>query len=130
MRISNFNLEQLEETNSALPKLQLSSVQLNYSLIYRDRERNILPYCDREGIALLAYYPLGHGKLVLNPGLEKVSAKNSKMKAQVALRWLAQKQNVFQILRASSWAHVIENVGASNWELSAEDMAYLESRLR
>jgi len=130
MGVSNFNLKQLEEANAALPKSQLSSIQLNYSLIHRNVERDILPYCDREGIALLAYYPLGHGRLVRNGGLEKVSVKNNKTKAQIALRWLAGKRNVFPIPRASSAAHVIENVGASDWELSAEDMADLESRFR
>ena len=67
---------------------------------------------------------------MLNAGLEGVSVKNGKTKAQVSPRWLAGKQNVFPILGASSWAHVIENAGASNWELSAEDTTDFESRFR
>lgn len=67
---------------------------------------------------------------VLNPGLEEMSAKNSKAKAQVLLRWLAGKRSVFPIPRVSSWAHVSENAGASDWELSVEDTADLESRFR
>jgi diketogulonate reductase-like aldo/keto reductase len=126
--VSNFNLEQLEEANSALPKSQLSSIQVSYSLIHRNVERDILPYCDREGMALLAYYPLGHGKLLHESRLDRVSAKSGKTKAQVALRWLAAKRNVFPIPRASSRAHVVENAGASGWELPAEDSSDLEAR--
>ncbi|MDA4124817.1 MAG: aldo/keto reductase [Thaumarchaeota archaeon] len=126
--VSNFNLTQVEEANAALPKSQLSAVQLDYSLIHRNIESEILPYCEREGIALLAYYPLGHGKLVSNSGLDGVSARYGKTRAQVALRWLARKQNVFPIPRASSPGHVVENAGASDWEITAEDAAELEAR--
>ncbi len=125
--ISNFNLKQMEEARAALPKTELSAVQLDYSLIHRDVEKDILPYCDREGIALLAYFPLGHGKLVSNPKLDKVAGAHRKTRAQVALRWLAQKPNVFPIPRASSSAHVLENAGGSDWDLDPEDTAYLDA---
>ncbi len=128
--VSNFDLRQLEEANSALPKSQLSSVQLNYSLIHRNVERDILPYCDREGIALLAYYPLGHGKLASSPGLDAASEKHGKTRAQVALRWLARKPNVFPIPRASSRGHVMEDMGASDWDISNQDSADLEAKFR
>ena len=126
--VSNFSLERMEEANSALPKSQLSSTQMDYSLIHRSVERGILPYCDREGIALLAYYPVGHGKLVADPRLDGVASRSGKTRAQVALRWLAQKRNVFPIPRASSREHVLSNAGASGWEMSAEDSAELEAK--
>jgi diketogulonate reductase-like aldo/keto reductase len=128
--VSNFNLEQIREAQSALPKSELSSVQLDYSLVHRNVEREILPYCESEGIALLAYYPLGHGKLPNDSRLEKVSSGIGRTKAQVALRWLAGKPNVFPIPRASSPGHVIVNVGAGDWELSDGDRQELDLRFR
>ena len=125
--VSNFSLGQLEAANSALARSQLSSVQLNYSLIHRDVERDVLPYCNREGIALLAYYPLGHGKLSSDPRLDGISMKNGKSRTQVALRWLARKPNVFPIPRASAEIHVGEDAGVSGWELSDSDSAELEA---
>jgi diketogulonate reductase-like aldo/keto reductase len=124
--VSNFNLEQLAEARSAIPKSELSSVQLDYSLIHRAVERDILPYCDREKIALLAYYPLGHGRLVSDHRLDGVSSRHGKTRAQVAIRWLAQKSQVFPIPRASRRDHVLDDVGASGWELDDQDMAELE----
>ncbi len=126
--VSNFSLQQLQEANSALPKSQLSSVQLNYSLIHRNVERDILPYCDKEGTALLAYYPLGHGKLPSSSRLYAASAKHGKSRAQIALRWLARKPNVFPIPRASSQRHVIEDAGASDWDISDQDATGLEAK--
>ncbi len=128
--VSNFDLKQLQEANSSLPKTQLSSVQLDYSLIHRRVESDILPYCDREGIALLAYYPLGHGKLAGNARLDGVRSKHGKSRSQLALRWLAEKRNVFPIPRASRIGHVTENAGSSDWDLPAGDSTELETLFR
>jgi len=125
--VSNFSLKQLEEARSALPKSELSTVQLDYSLVHRDVEHDILPYCDREGIALLAYFPLGHGKLPSDSRLDQMGARHGKTRAQVALRWLAQKPNVLPIPRASNSRHVLENVGASSWDLTDQDNSELNS---
>ena len=128
--VSNFDLEQLKEAQAALPKSELASVQLDYSLIHRQVEDGMLPYCDRERIALLAYYPLGHGKLPSDQRLDAASARNSKTRAQVALRWLADKPNVFPIPRASKASHVTENVGAGGWRLADGDGAELDQAYR
>ncbi|HEV2226674.1 MAG TPA: aldo/keto reductase [Nitrososphaerales archaeon] len=128
--VSNFNLNQLQEAHSAMRKSELSSVQLDYSLIHRNVEQDILPYCDREKIALLAYYPLGHGKLPLDSRLDGLGAKYRKTKAQVALRWLAAKDNVFPIPRASRSDHVRENTGASDWELTDQETTDLDQKFR
>jgi diketogulonate reductase-like aldo/keto reductase len=128
--VSNFNLEQLKEAQSALPRSELSSIQLDYSLIRRDVERDILPFCDRERIALLAYYPLGHGKLPSDPRLDPASSQAGKTRAQVALRWLAGQTNVFPIPRASKASHVRENAGASDWELTDQTRADLDRLYR
>ena len=124
--VSNFSLEQVQEAQAALPKSELSSVQLDYSLIHRNVEREILPYCDKENIALLAYYPLGHGRLASDPKLQNVGSSRGKTGAQVALQWLAEKMNVFPIPRASTSGHVKENVGASDWALTAQERDELD----
>jgi diketogulonate reductase-like aldo/keto reductase len=128
--VSNFNLEQLQEAQSALPKSELSSVQPDYSLINRSVERDVLPYCDREKIAVLAYYPLGHGKLPSDHRLDPLGSSRGKTRAQVALQWLAGKANVFPIPRASKAEHVRENAGASDWEISDSERAELERTFR
>ena len=128
--VSNFSLEQIKEAQSALPKSELSSVQLDYSLVHRDVERDILPYCEREKIALMAYYPLGHGKLPSDPTLDPFSYKYGKTRAQIALRWLADRANVFPIPRASKKTHVIDNVGVGGWRLSDQDAADLNLRFQ
>ena len=128
--VSNFNLKQLQEAQGALSKSELSSIQVDYSLIHRVPEEELLPYCDREKIALLAYYPLGHGKLPPDQRLEPLASGHGKARAQVALQWLAGKPNVFPIPRASTPNHVQENDKASDWELSDQERAELEQHYR
>jgi diketogulonate reductase-like aldo/keto reductase len=128
--VSNFSLEQIKEAQSSLSKSELSSVQLDYSLIHRSVEGDILPYCEEEKIALMAYYPLGHGMLPSDPRLDSVSSSRGKTRAQVALRWLADKTNVFPIPRASKEAHVRDNAAAGDWQLFDEERADLDLRFR
>ncbi|MDV3278048.1 MAG: aldo/keto reductase [Nitrososphaerales archaeon] len=124
--VSNFSLQQIQEANAALPKSQLSSVQLPYNLMNRAVEKEILPYCVRERIAFIAYFPLAHGKLVSNQRLAAVCAKYGKTASQLALRWLARKDGVFPIPRASEPGHVAEDAAASGWDLTDEDAMQLE----
>jgi diketogulonate reductase-like aldo/keto reductase len=126
--VSNFSLEQLKEAESSLHSHEVASIQIDYSLMHRSPESGILPYCEANHIALLAYYPLGHGRLPSDPRLDSVALPRSKTRSQVALRWLASKRCVFPIPRASSEDHVAENVGASGWELSREEVSSLESK--
>ena len=128
--VSNFSLSQIKEAQSAMPRSELSSVQLDYSLVRRDVEREVLPYCASQSIALLAYYPLGHGRLPTDGRLEGVARSVGKTKSQVALRWLARREDVFPIPRASRPKHVLENSGASGWDISDEQADEIELKFR
>ena len=128
--VSNFSLQQLMEASAALKRSQIASDQVEYSLANREIEADLLPYCESNGISILAYYPLGHGKLA-GPGAQRkmgaMCKTYSKTPAQVALNWLVSGRNVFAIPRASRSGHVKENIGASGWELKPEDKALLET---
>jgi diketogulonate reductase-like aldo/keto reductase len=125
--VSNFSLEQIVEASSGLAKAEIAACQVNYSLVHRKVERDIIPYCQENKIAVLAYYPLGHGSLAKpSPRMEGVCRRNSKTPAQVALNWLVSRPGVFPIPRASRPLHVIEDLGGSDWRLSDADKAELE----
>jgi diketogulonate reductase-like aldo/keto reductase len=125
--VSNFSLRQMVEANGALKKHRLASTQMPYHLADRRIEKEILPYCRKENIALLAYFPLGHGRLTSSGVLAKIGQKYGKTPAQVALNWLLSQENIFPIPRASKRVHVMENVRAVDWRMSKEDEAELEA---
>jgi len=124
--VSNFSLKQMTDANGALKKYRLASTQMPYHLADRRMEKEILPYCKKENMVLLAYFPLGHGKLTSSKILSEIGKKYGKTASQVALNWLLSQENVFPIPRASVKGHVLENVGSADWRLSDEDKAELE----
>ena len=58
--VSNFNVTQMQ---AAWERLPFQSLQPPYSLFDREVEAAILPYCERQGIGVLAHSPLAKGLL-------------------------------------------------------------------
>ena len=58
--VSNFSVEQTEEASKYC---QIVSTQPQYSLLVRDIEKDILPYCVEKNIGILSYGSIGAGAL-------------------------------------------------------------------
>ncbi len=71
--VSNMSLEQLDAYRVAG---DLASHQFRYSMILRDRESDILPYCAEHNIATLTYWSLEQGLLTGKVGLHRVFNEN------------------------------------------------------
>ncbi len=62
---SNFSADQLRQAEAAVAPgaARFVSVQNQYNLVHRDDEREVLPECERLGLAYLPYFPLASGLL-------------------------------------------------------------------
>lgn len=58
--VSNFDVEQLRRAQAIAP---VTSLQPPYSLIHREVETEILPYCRKENIGVIVYSPMASGLL-------------------------------------------------------------------
>src|ERR1700756_3453535 len=58
--VSNFNVQQLRRAQAIAP---VTSLQPRCSLVHREIEDEILPYCMSEGIGVIAYSPMASGLL-------------------------------------------------------------------
>ncbi len=58
--VSNFDVGQLKRAKKIAP---VTSLQPPYSLIHREIEEDVLPYCLREGIGVIVYSPMASGLL-------------------------------------------------------------------
>jgi aryl-alcohol dehydrogenase-like predicted oxidoreductase len=58
--VSNFDVEQMQRAQAITP---ITSLQPPYSLIRRDIEAEILPFCQREGMGVIVYSPMASGLL-------------------------------------------------------------------
>ena len=133
--ISNFSFSRMKKAEEALSKYELASNQMEYNLKAKNIENDLLPYCENNGIAILAYRPVAHGALATPSGrlkevMDEISQKHDgKTPAQIALNWLVKKSEiVFPIPRASRPQRVAENVGASGWSLDENDLLKLDQQ--
>lgn len=60
---SNFSAEQIREAEAAARGARFVSVQNEYSLLQREPEAEVLPACERMGLAFLPFFPLASGLL-------------------------------------------------------------------
>jgi diketogulonate reductase-like aldo/keto reductase len=89
-------------------------------------QRGLLEYCHGEWVVVTAYSPLGRGELLKDPRIVAIADKHGKTPAQVLIRWFLQKRMIV-VPKASSEAHLRDNLGALGWELEAADMAAIEA---
>jgi diketogulonate reductase-like aldo/keto reductase len=127
--ISNFSVEETIEAMNALSKYEIVSNQVEYSLLVRDIEKDLLEFCRKNRITVIAYSPLARGELLKGKYYEflsKIGKKYNKTAAQVALNWLIIKENVTAIPKAFSREKIVENMGAYGWKLSDEDLKTID----
>jgi aryl-alcohol dehydrogenase-like predicted oxidoreductase len=102
------------------------SVQNRYSLVER-AWRPVLERCERDGLAFVAWAPLGKGFLASPAGaLAAVAARHGATPGQVALAWVLRSPAAFAIPGTASVPHLEENAGAGAVELTDEDVRELE----
>jgi 2,5-diketo-D-gluconate reductase B len=83
----------------------------------------LLALLRRNGLALVAYSPLGRGRIPGNKVLARIGEKHRKSASQVALNWLVRRDGVAIIPKASSEAHCRANLDIFDFELDADDLA-------
>lgn len=126
--VSNFSTRLMKEAQSHLTEQRIVANQVEYSLLHREPERELLPYCQKERIMLIAYTPLALGRLAKHGFklLDEIAEKRGKTQAQVALNWLISKEMVVAIPKAVKIEHLKDNAGAVGWRLSEEEMERLD----
>ncbi|PVE21219.1 alcohol dehydrogenase [Microvirga sp. KLBC 81] len=136
------------------------TMQNQISLVYREEEREMLPLCRNDGIAVIPWGPLGAGKVTRPWGtktdrstsdalnktmyedtsandpeviaaVERVAVARGVPMAQVALAWVLQKSGVTApIIGASRLSHLDDALSALRLELDASEIAALEAPYR
>jgi aryl-alcohol dehydrogenase-like predicted oxidoreductase len=132
-----------------------SNMQCQYNLLYREEEREMIPYCQDQGIAVTAFSPLARGFLARSGStvrtahdpyvsfygdaidceiarrVRELAQRRAVAASQVALAWVAQNSNVtLPVIGAGSAAHIDAAVSAIELKLDAEEKAYLEKPYR
>lgn len=124
--VSNFDVSDMKEL-AALPQCgNCAANQVLYSLQERGVEWQLLPDCQKAEIALMAYCPLGQGRLIGESALAPIARKHGATPAAVALAWLLHGPGVIAIPKTSHAERMRENAKAADLLLDAEDLATLD----
>jgi aryl-alcohol dehydrogenase-like predicted oxidoreductase len=117
----------VDEIKRARTVLDIATVQNEFNLATR-KYQAVLDYCEREAIGFIPFYPQKTAQLGDTEALKAIAARESVTPALIALAWVLKRSPVvIAIPGTSSLAHLEENVGAADVELSDEDMTTLES---
>jgi diketogulonate reductase-like aldo/keto reductase len=116
--VSNFDVQELEAAKLALGRHRLAANQVLYHLGERGIESEVLPWCKKNGVAVVGYSPFGSGdfpgpKTPQGKVLAEVAAKVQRTPRQVALAFLSRDPSVFLIPKAEKADHVRDNAGGA-----------------
>jgi aryl-alcohol dehydrogenase-like predicted oxidoreductase len=131
------------------------NMQCQYNLLYREEEREMIPYCSDQGIAVTAFSPLARGwlsgskkvrsktdlsfiefhgdalDLEIISRVREMAANHQTGMAEVALAWVYGKEDICcPIIGASSASQLEKNVKALELELSGDEIEELDGLYR
>lgn len=123
--VSNFDVADMEELTALTGGDAVATNQVLYNLTRRGIEWDLVPWCRRRHVPIMAYSPIEQGRLLSHRGLREVAKRHGAAPAQVALAWALNSGSIV-IPRARSDEHVRENRAALEIRLTAEDLAELD----
>jgi len=114
---------------SVIGKIRLAYNQVLYHLRGRDIEKDVVPHCERERIAVVGYTPLARGGF-MRGAVADVAKRLGRTPRQVALNFLTRRPSLFAIPKATRPEHVRDNAGALDFTLTLEDLSAIDAEDR
>ncbi len=121
--VSNFSVTQLKGAMEATKISSICANQIEYNFGNRSGEKEIIPFCEENGVDVIAYTPIMKGKIDGFRNLESVARKHGASAVQIALRYIMER--ALPIPKTSSKIHLDELLKATEIDLSDEDYKLL-----
>ena len=130
--VSNFDADDLDEILEVAGEGRIACNQVLYHLKERAIEHAVIPWCERHGVAVVAYSPFGHDDFPASSSkggavLARIAEARRAMPRQVALSFLTRATTVFAIPKAASAEHAGENAAAGDLVLTKDEIAALDA---
>ena len=127
--VSNFAARDMEDLFQAPQGDHCATNQVHYNLGDRSIEGDLLPWCERHGMPVMAYSPLGGpgADLLRDPTLQRIGDAHGCSAAAIALAWTIRSGNVMAIPESGSVAHVKENAVAFSLKLTPQELQALDT---
>lgn len=127
--VSNFSVRDMEELFRIPRGDRCATNQVPYNIGDRRIEKDLLPWCEQNGMPVMAYSPLGGpgANLLGVPTLARIGAARGCSAAAVALAWTIRSGNVIAIPESGLAAHVKENAVALSLTLTPQELQTLDA---
>jgi diketogulonate reductase-like aldo/keto reductase len=130
--VSNFDADDLDEMLDVAGEGRIACNQVLYHLKERAIEHAVIPWCERHGVAVVAYSPFGHDDFPAARAkggevLARIAQAHRATPRQVALGFLTRATTVFAIPKAGSAEHAGENAAAGDLTLREDEIAALDA---
>ena len=125
--MSNLDVPDMEKVISLPYGEDCATNQVLYNLRDRGVEFDLLPWCLQHGMPVMAYSPIGEGRLKNDASLAMIAERHDATPAQIALAWVLRVDGVMAIPKAGSLKHVEENFNSMSIELTEEDLRDLDA---
>lgn len=125
--VSNFDPRGMAELARTRHGHGCATNQILYNPEHRGVEFDLLGWCGKRDMPVMAYSPLGRGgRLLRAPALKAVAARHGVTTAQMALAWALRQPGLIVIPKAATLAHVSENAAAADLVLTKADLAEID----
>jgi diketogulonate reductase-like aldo/keto reductase len=124
--VSNFDAGDMEELWGVPGGPAVATNQVLYNLVRRNAEPELLPWCRRHRVPLMAYSPIEQSRLARNAKLTEFAGRHGLTPTQAALAWLLAKDDVMVIPKTGRRDRLRENMAALERPLSAAQAAELD----
>lgn len=130
--VSNFDEDDLDELWEIESDSRAACNQVLYHLQERAIEHAVVPWCEKRGVAVVAYTPFGQNSFPRpntagGKALSEVADAHGATPRQIALAFLTRRRSLFAIPKASKPGHVEENAGAGDIELSDAEIQQIDA---
>ncbi len=124
--VSNIDLKTMRKMMRMEGGDQCAANQVLYHPGSRGIEFDLLPWSRARDMPVMAYSPLGRGKLLNEPILKQIADRHDATPAQIALAMVLRQEGIIAIPKASTVEHVELNAAALEIRLDDEDIAALD----
>lgn len=125
--VSNLDTADMERIVSLTGGSDCVTNQVLYTLGDRGVEFDLLPWCAARRMPVMAYSPIGEGRLLRHHTLLEIARRHDASPAQIALAWTIRQPGVIAIPKAGNVTHVDDNFRSLSINLTEEDLHDLDT---